>query len=106
VRIENSSRSNRSDNSNPRALRPGTIDQLRYRARLEVDQVAVVRSEDAEPERGRFDPELVLWTIHRGASCRVDMTHQWDFWPLATLEVDEARRRIGLLPPFPNPVSA
>ncbi|MBX3606399.1 MAG: hypothetical protein KF788_14055 [Piscinibacter sp.] len=47
---------------------------------------------------GHFDPELVLWAIHRGARCSVDMTHGWDFWPLMPLPLDEARERCGLLP--------
>ena len=52
----------------------------------------------ADAEVGYFDPEKVLWAIHRGARCGVDMTHQWDFWPLLPLPVEEARRRCGLLP--------
>jgi hypothetical protein len=47
---------------------------------------------------GHFNPDLVLWAIHRGAMCKVDMTHQWDFWPLMGLPMDEARERVGLLP--------
>jgi hypothetical protein len=47
---------------------------------------------------GNFDPDLVLWAIHRGAMCNVDMTHQWSFWPLMALPIDEARRRVALLP--------
>lgn len=45
-----------------------------------------------------FDPEKVLWAIHRGAQCTVDMTHQWNYWPLMTLPLQEARARCGLLP--------
>jgi hypothetical protein len=52
----------------------------------------------AEPETGYFDPDKVLWALHRGAQCHVDFTHQWDFWPLLALPLDEARRRCGLLP--------
>lgn len=47
---------------------------------------------------GHFDPALVLWALHRGARCTVDMTHQWDYWPLMTLPLEEARRACGLLP--------
>jgi hypothetical protein len=47
---------------------------------------------------GNFDPDLVLWAIHRGAMCNVDMTHQWSFWPLMALPMDEARQRVALLP--------
>ncbi|MBL8352366.1 MAG: hypothetical protein JNL87_18880 [Burkholderiaceae bacterium] len=50
------------------------------------------------PQTDLFDPEKVLWAIHRGARCRVDMTHQWNYWPLMELPLDEARRRCGLLP--------
>jgi hypothetical protein len=52
----------------------------------------------AQPETGYFDPADVLWAIHRGASCTVDMTHQWNFWPLFSLPVEEARAQCGLLP--------
>jgi len=47
---------------------------------------------------GNFQPDKVLWAIHRGAQCNVDLTHQWNFWPLMTLPLAEARARIGLLP--------
>lgn len=53
---------------------------------------------DAPPETGHFDPAKVLWAIHRGAQCSVDLTHRWDFWPLMALPIDEARARIALLP--------
>jgi hypothetical protein len=52
----------------------------------------------AKPELGNFDPQKVLWAIHRGAKCKVDLTHQWNFWPLMSLPLHEARARIGLLP--------
>jgi hypothetical protein len=47
---------------------------------------------------GHFQPDLVLWAIHRGAMCNVDMTHQWDFWPLMGLTIEQARERVGLMP--------
>ena len=50
------------------------------------------------PTTDLFDPEKVLWAIHRGAQCNVDMTHQWNFWPLMELPLDEARARCMLLP--------
>lgn len=52
----------------------------------------------APPATGNFDPEKVLWAIHRGAQCKVDMTHQWDYWPLMRLPLHEARAQCGLLP--------
>ena len=52
----------------------------------------------APAQHGYFDPEKVLWAIHRGAKCRVDLTRQWNFWPLMTLPLEEARARLGLLP--------
>lgn len=54
----------------------------------------------APPTVGEFDPERVLWAIHRGAQCNVDVTHQWDFWPLMAMPIDEARRQLALLPPL------
>ncbi len=47
---------------------------------------------------GHFDPDLVLWAIHRGAKCNVDMTHQWRFWPLMGLPMAQARASVALLP--------
>jgi hypothetical protein len=55
----------------------------------------------APPAVGQFDPAKVLWAIHRGAQCTVDMTHQWNYWPLMPLPIDEARERVGLLPKLP-----
>ena len=52
----------------------------------------------APPETGYFDPEKVLWAIHRGAKSKVDMTHQWNYWPLMRLPIEQARNEIGLLP--------
>jgi hypothetical protein len=58
-----------------------------------------VRITPATPaQTGHFDPGKALWAIHRGASCTVDMTHQWNFWPLMSLPIDEARARCGLIP--------
>lgn len=56
-----------------------------------------------DPVEGLFDPRLVLWAIHHGARCTVDMTHQWDYWPLMALPLDEARARVGLLAKLPEP---
>jgi len=50
------------------------------------------------PQVGHFDPRKVLWAIHRGAQCSVDMTHQWNFWPLMRLPLGEARARVHLQP--------
>jgi hypothetical protein len=50
---------------------------------------------------GNFEPDKVLWAIHRGAMCNVDLTHQWNFWPLMSLPIHEARARIGMLPKLP-----
>ena len=52
----------------------------------------------APPQVGNFDPEKVLWAIHRGAKMNVDITHQWNFWPLMSLSLQEARAKVGLLP--------
>jgi ubiquinone biosynthesis protein Coq4 len=54
----------------------------------------------APPAVGNFDPERVLWAIHRGARCHVDLTHQWNFWPLMEMPLERARERCGLLPPL------
>jgi hypothetical protein len=52
----------------------------------------------APPQIGNFDPQKVLWAIHRGAKCNVDITHQWNFWPLMSLPLEQARAEVALLP--------
>lgn len=52
----------------------------------------------ADGALGHFHPDQVLWAIHRGARCTVDMTHQWDYWPLMPATLDEARAGVELLP--------
>jgi hypothetical protein len=47
---------------------------------------------------GMFEPDKVLWALHRGAQCNVDMTHRWNFWPLMKLPLAEARAHCNLLP--------
>ncbi|MBL8749457.1 MAG: hypothetical protein JNK78_09870 [Planctomycetes bacterium] len=47
---------------------------------------------------GLFDPADVLAAVHRGACCGVDITHQWDYWPLLAKPLAEARVAIGLRP--------
>ncbi len=59
-----------------------------------------VRITPATPAQvGHFEPEALLWAIQRGALCPVDTTHQWDYWPLLALPLDEARERLGVRPP-------
>jgi ubiquinone biosynthesis protein Coq4 len=52
----------------------------------------------APPDTGHYHPEKILWAIHRGATVNVDITHQWNFWPLMPLSVEDARRQVNLLP--------
>jgi len=40
----------------------------------------------------------VLWAIHRGARVNVDLTHQWNFWPLMDLPIATAREHLELIP--------
>lgn len=58
----------------------------------------VVVTPATPPTVDLFEPDKVLWAIHRGACCSVDMTHQWNYWPLMELPLDEARAACGLLP--------
>jgi ubiquinone biosynthesis protein Coq4 len=55
-------------------------------------------SPPVDPEVGHFDPARVLWAIERGARCNVDLTHQWDYWPLMSLPLDEVRARCQIEP--------
>jgi hypothetical protein len=52
----------------------------------------------AKAQTGYFHPAKVLWAIHRGAACRVDITHGWNYWPLMPLALDEAREQCGVIP--------
>jgi hypothetical protein len=36
--------------------------------------------------------------IERGGAMTTDLSDNWDFWPLVTLPIDEARARVGLAP--------
>lgn len=47
---------------------------------------------------GHFDAHEVLAALHRGSRCNVDITHQWDYWQLMLLPLQQARAEIGLLP--------
>jgi hypothetical protein len=49
-------------------------------------------------EDGFFFVQMVILQFHRGAMCVEDMTHQWNFWPLMPLPIDEARAKVALLP--------
>jgi hypothetical protein len=42
--------------------------------------------------------ERFFRSIERGAAMNTDLSDNWDFWPLVSLPVDEARQRVGLLP--------
>jgi hypothetical protein len=57
------------------------------------------------PQFDHFDPRKVLWAIHRGAQCNVDLTHQWDYWRLMELPLAEARAQCALLPKLPAAAS-
>jgi len=37
-------------------------------------------------------------SIERGGAMTTDLSDNWDFWPLVTLPIDEARARVGLAP--------
>jgi hypothetical protein len=52
--------------------------------------------------RDLFEPAKVLWAIHRGARCNVDMTHQWNYWPLMPMPLAQARAACELLPRQPS----
>ena len=58
----------------------------------------IMLTPNSPPETGLFDPDRVLWALHRGASCPVDVTRSWDFWPLMRLPLAEARRACGIIP--------
>jgi hypothetical protein len=42
--------------------------------------------------------EKVAAALARGASCRLDLALDWDFWPLLPLELGEVRRKLGVPP--------
>lgn len=59
--------------------------------------VGVRMSPYSAPERGLFDPELVLRALERGAAMKVDLSADgWDPWPLFPRPLDEVRSELGV----------
>ncbi len=85
-------------NKLPAALHDG----VHHTNRPQKGNRAVKVTPVAPPAVGNFDPEKVLWAIHRGAKCNVDITHQWNFWPLMALPVQQARARCALMAKLPE----
>jgi hypothetical protein len=52
----------------------------------------------AEPEIGYLDVEKVMIALARGASCKVDLSDHWDFWPYMPRPLDEVRDELGVPP--------
>ena len=50
------------------------------------------------PAKLAFDPARVLAAYLRGRRLCVDVMGPWDYWALMPLPIDEAQRRLGLLP--------
>jgi hypothetical protein len=42
--------------------------------------------------------ELVLAAVERGSKVNTDLSDKWDYWPWIELPIDEARRRLNILP--------
>jgi hypothetical protein len=47
---------------------------------------------------GLFDVPLVLTALHRGASCKVDLSEDYDIFADKDRPLDEVRRELGILP--------
>ena len=52
----------------------------------------------AKGETGHFNPELMLKAIARGAAMNIDLTEQWDPWPVMDRDIDELRTEYGIAP--------
>jgi hypothetical protein len=52
----------------------------------------------AAPTVGGFQVPSVLEAIHRGASCKVDITDHWNFWEVIDRPVRELREEWGIPP--------
>lgn len=52
----------------------------------------------AKPERGHFDPKLMLPAIARGAAMSIDLTESWDPWSVMDRDIDELREQYGIAP--------
>lgn len=46
----------------------------------------------APPEVDCFKPRHVLGAVYRGSQCKVDITHQWDFFPEMSKPIETVRR--------------
>jgi hypothetical protein len=42
--------------------------------------------------------EKMLRAVERGSKVNTDLAQDWDFWPYVGLSLDEARRRLNILP--------
>jgi hypothetical protein len=40
----------------------------------------------------------MLRAVERGSKVNTDLAQDWDFWPYVGLPLDEARRRLNVLP--------
>ena len=52
----------------------------------------------ALPEVGNFDPASALEAIRRGAAMNVDLTGEWDYWPMMDQPLEAVRARYGVSP--------
>jgi hypothetical protein len=52
----------------------------------------------AAPEVGYFDPARVLEAIRRGAAMNVDLTGDWDYWPMMDQPLEAVRTQYGVAP--------
>lgn len=50
------------------------------------------------PERGLFDPRAVLQAVRRGAAMNVDLSDDWEYWPVIDQPVDALRKRYNIQP--------
>jgi ubiquinone biosynthesis protein Coq4 len=51
-----------------------------------------------EPAKLTLDPHALVRAMQRGAAANLDVTDNWDYWPLLDKPIDEARRTLGIGP--------
>ena len=58
----------------------------------------------AAAHTGLFEPAPILQALDRGAHCRIDLSNQWNFWPLLDQPLEAVRQQLlSVSPALPLP---
>jgi len=51
-----------------------------------------------QPDPAAAQFERMFAAIERGSKVNTDLSDKWDYWAFAELPIDEARRRLNIVP--------